>query len=90
MSAAHAAIAAKKLAVITGGASGIGLATATALYKQGMNVAIGDVSNELDEAVEKIKASVNNSSSASNRIWAGSVDVSEVKSVEAFQSKVQE
>lgn len=89
MSSIHAAIAAQNLAVITGAgsASGIGLAAAIALYKQEMNIAIGDVTNNLDEAVGKIKAS---NSKTDSKVWRGSVDVSQVKSVEEFRSKVHE
>lgn len=89
MSSIHAAIAAQNLAVITGAgsASGIGLAAAIALYKQGMNIAIGDVTNNLDEAVGRIKES---NPKGGNKVWGGSVDVSQVKSVEEFRSKVLE
>jgi NAD(P)-dependent dehydrogenase (short-subunit alcohol dehydrogenase family) len=88
MSIIHKAIAASHLAVITGGASGIGLAAAKALFQQGMNIAIGDVSSSLDQAVEKIKES--GSSEADNKVWAGSVDVGDLESVEDFKDKVEE
>jgi NAD(P)-dependent dehydrogenase (short-subunit alcohol dehydrogenase family) len=90
MSAIHKAISANSLAVITGGASasGIGLAAAKALYQQGMNIAIGDVSGDLDQAVSKIKEGT--APKADNKVWAGSVDVGDVKSVESFRDSVKE
>jgi NAD(P)-dependent dehydrogenase (short-subunit alcohol dehydrogenase family) len=46
-----------KVAVITGGASGIGLATARALAREGMKVVIGDIEQgAIDRAVPQIQA----------------------------------
>ena len=86
MSSIHAAIKPHNLAVITGGASGIGLAAATALCKLGMNIALGDVSSNLDSAVKQVQGSAGKG----GKVWAGAVDVGKVQSVEAFRSKVEE
>ncbi|UZJ51252.1 hypothetical protein CBS101457_000572 [Exobasidium rhododendri] len=88
MASIHAAIAAQNLAVITGGASGIGLAAAKALYKKGMNVAIGDKCDNLNDAVKKVQE--DSPSQKSNKVWADSVDVGDVASLEMFSKKVQE
>ena len=45
----------KKTAIITGGARGIGQATALKLANKGINIVIADISNEVNETVKKIK-----------------------------------
>jgi len=45
----------EKTAIITGGARGIGQATALKLANKGINIVIADISNEVNKTVKKIK-----------------------------------
>jgi len=45
----------KKTAIITGGARGIGQATALKLANKGINIVIADIGNKVNETVKKIK-----------------------------------
>jgi Dehydrogenases with different specificities (related to short-chain alcohol dehydrogenases) len=45
------------LALVTGGASGIGFATAQALAKEGFKVAVGDLREDVDERVRSLRDS---------------------------------
>ncbi|TSD95597.1 SDR family oxidoreductase [Skermania sp. ID1734] len=68
-----------KVVVITGGARGIGLATATALHRAGAKVAIGDV----DEATVK------ESGSTLNLDVYGTLDVTDLDSFTSFLDQVE-
>ncbi|PWN90182.1 NAD(P)-binding protein [Acaromyces ingoldii] len=84
----HPAIAANHLAVITGGASGIGLAAATAYAsKFGMNVAIGDIVP--DAELQRAVAAVQSEAKQGSKVFGHNVDVGDRKSVEAFSKEVQ-
>ncbi|CAO1634210.1 unnamed protein product [Parajaminaea phylloscopi] len=73
----HPAIQAGRVAVITGGASGIGLALAKRYAGQGLSVAVGD----LDEAAL---------SAVPSPIYAHKVDVTSKESLSAFRQAVTE
>lgn len=67
-----------KTAVVTGAASGIGLATATALAREGMNVVLADIEREpLDAAVAKLE-------SDGHRVLSVPTDVSVWEQVQAL------
>ncbi len=79
----HPAIAAGRTAVITGGASGIGLAAAKRYASLGMNVAIADLNSAaLSSAEAAIRAA------GAPKVFAAEVDVSEVAAVEYFRDRV--
>lgn len=87
--AAHPALAAKSLAVITGGASGIGLAAAQAFSSRyGMSVAIGD--RVSDDKIAHAVKSVQSGAKDGAKAWGGHVDVADRKSVETFAQNVKE
>lgn len=72
------------MAVISGGASGIGLAAAKYYLSQGMKVAIGDK----DEG--SLKSAADQLSGQKDNVFTGSVDVSNQESVSTFRSSVTE
>src|SRR5690242_17850194 len=73
------------VAVITGGASGIGLAGAMRFARAGMKVCIADVSVErLKEAEAELSAA-----SGAGNIMSAVVDVSRVEEGEGLESAVQ-
>ncbi|SOV08144.1 uncharacterized protein UDID_03932 [Ustilago sp. UG-2017a] len=80
---AHAAIKAGNLAVISGGASGIGLAAAKYYLSQGMKVAIGDRSESSLQAASVALGDKGES-------YAGLLDVSDQTGVSFFRKTVLE
>ncbi len=77
----------ERVAVITGGSSGIGLATARLLAQKGMHIWIAARGQDrLDTAVEQVKAA---RQSQSQKVYAESVDVSQAAQVQALAEKVQ-
>ncbi len=82
----HPVIAKDNVAVITGGASGIGLAAAAAFAHAGMKVCIADVDQaRLAEAATKLS-----SIAGSANVMTSVVDVSQVESVMALERAVRE
>ncbi|MET3906467.1 NAD(P)-dependent dehydrogenase (short-subunit alcohol dehydrogenase family) [Bradyrhizobium sp. S3.3.6] len=80
----HPVIAKGNVAVITGGASGIGLAAATAFARAGMKVCIADVDEgRLAEAATKLS-----SVTAATNVMTSVVDVSRVESVTELERAV--
>src|SRR3981081_3481590 len=83
----HAAMSPNNVAVITGGASGIGLAAAMQFVKLGMKVCIADLGAErLAEAATKL-ASVAPDGGAS--VMTAAVDVSRFEEVAGLEAAVQ-
>lgn len=80
---AHAAIKAGNLAVISGGASGIGLAAAKYYLSQGMKVAIGDRSESSLQSASKTLAN-------QGELYVGLLDVTDQTSVSLFRKTVFE
>jgi NAD(P)-dependent dehydrogenase (short-subunit alcohol dehydrogenase family) len=79
----HPAIATGRVAVITGGASGIGLAAAKSFHGLGMRVAIADLRQEdLDRALREIQGS------GGADVLAVATDVSRKEDVERLRDRV--
>src|SRR5882757_4030022 len=84
----HPAMSANNVAVITGGASGIGLAAAMRFAGLGMKVCIADLDpNRLAEAETKV-SSVAPDGAAD--IMVATVDVSRIHDVSEFETAVRE
>jgi NAD(P)-dependent dehydrogenase (short-subunit alcohol dehydrogenase family) len=82
----HPALAPHRTAVITGGASGIGLATATRLAEQDMNVCLADRDTDsLDTAVQTLAKLAPRGPEA---ILSVGTDVSQIKSVQTLRERV--
>src|SRR5437667_9642831 len=83
----HPAIAKDNVAVITGGASGIGLAAAMHFAALGMKVCVADIgADRLKEAEAKLSSA---SPSGGADIMTAAVDVSRVEDVTALENAVQ-
>jgi NAD(P)-dependent dehydrogenase (short-subunit alcohol dehydrogenase family) len=84
----HPALSAHNVAVITGGASGLGLAAAMRFARLGMKVCIADLgADRLAAAAAKLSAAAPGGSAD---ILAMSVDVSRAEAVSAFEAAVHE
>jgi NAD(P)-dependent dehydrogenase (short-subunit alcohol dehydrogenase family) len=84
----HPAISPNHVAVITGGASGIGLAAAIRFARSGMNVCIADVGTDrLAEAEAKL---VSAAAGGEASIMARPVDVSRIEEVMGLETAVHE
>jgi NAD(P)-dependent dehydrogenase (short-subunit alcohol dehydrogenase family) len=84
----HPAMSPNHVAVITGGASGIGLAAALRFAHLGMKVCIADVESErLAEAAAKLAATA---PAGPTDIMTKAVDVSRIEDVAALRAAVQE
>jgi NAD(P)-dependent dehydrogenase (short-subunit alcohol dehydrogenase family) len=84
----HPAMSANNVAVVTGGASGLGLAAAMRFARLGMKVCIADLgADRLADAAAKLSAAAPGGNAD---IMAMSVDVSQSDAVSAFQSAVHE
>jgi NAD(P)-dependent dehydrogenase (short-subunit alcohol dehydrogenase family) len=84
----HPALSADHVAVVTGGASGIGLAAAMKFASLGMKVCIADIDPARLTAAETILSSVAPGGGAS--VMAATVDVSRVESVTEFEHAVRQ
>ncbi|GAC1393567.1 MAG: SDR family oxidoreductase [Ktedonobacteraceae bacterium] len=75
------------VAVITGGASGIGLATARALYAQGAHIVLADINNErLQQAIEQVRQ---HAPSATGKVLGIPTDVTQDSQVQALMQQAQ-
>jgi NAD(P)-dependent dehydrogenase (short-subunit alcohol dehydrogenase family) len=84
----HPALSANNVAVVTGGASGLGLAAAMRFARLGLKVCIADLgADRLADAAAKLSAAAPGGSAD---IMAMSVDVSQAEAVSAFEAAVHE
>jgi len=83
----HPALSEDHVAVVTGGASGIGLAAAMKFASHGMKVAIADVDPARLTAAETILSSV--APAGASSVMAAIVDVSRIESVTEFEHAVR-
>src|SRR6202000_364314 len=80
-----AAMSPNNVAVVTGGASGIGLAAAMRFARAGMQVCIADIGADRLKEAETHLSSV----AGAGIIMAPSVNVSDIKQVQEFESAVR-
>ncbi len=84
----HPALTAGHCAVITGGASGIGLAAAKRFAAMGLNVVIADLAGDrLDAAAAEVAAA---STAGEGGVLAAPTDVSRLADIEALESRARE
>src|SRR4030081_94499 len=83
----HPAISPNNVAVITGGASGIGLAAAMRFAELGMKVCIADLGTDrLKEAETKLSSA---SPGGASHIMTAAVDVSRIEEMAGLEATVQ-
>lgn len=73
-----------KTAIVTGGSAGIGLATAKALYREGVNVTI--VARNPERLEQAVKA-IQEIPSQANKVIAVNADITQAESIEAIVSQ---
>jgi hypothetical protein len=83
----HAAMSPNNVAVVTGGASGIGLAAAMRFAQFGMKVCIADIGADRLKAAETKLSSV--APGGAGSVMSAAVDVSNIDNMMALQSAVQ-
>jgi NAD(P)-dependent dehydrogenase (short-subunit alcohol dehydrogenase family) len=83
----HAAMSPNNVAVITGGASGIGLAAAMRFARFGMKVCIADIGADRLKAAETKLSSV--APGGAGSVMSAAVDVSNIEEVAGLESAVQ-
>jgi len=81
-----AAMSPNNVAVITGGASGIGLAAAMRFARAGMKVCIADLGGE---RLKQAEAKVAQAADSSANVMTAAVDVSRIDQVQELESAVQ-
>jgi hypothetical protein len=81
-----AAMSPNNVAVITGGASGIGLAAAMRFARAGMKVCIADLGGE---RLKQAEAKVAQAADSSANVMTATVDVSRIEQVQELESAVQ-
>lgn len=76
------------VAVITGGASGIGFATAQALYAQGAKIVLADINARgLQDAVERLRQSAPESPEAASNVQGIPTNVTDYSQVQALMQQ---
>jgi len=84
----HPALSADSVAVITGGASGIGLAAATRFVKQGMRVCIADLGDEkIARAAQALRKA---SPIGADAVMTSATDVSDFSAMRNLETAVHE
>src|SRR5215475_13251219 len=83
----HPAMSKDNVAVITGGASGIGLAAAMRFAKAGMKVCIADIG---PEPLEKAAAKLSSAAGDAAKIMTAVVDVTRIEQLQKLERSVQE
>jgi NAD(P)-dependent dehydrogenase (short-subunit alcohol dehydrogenase family) len=79
----HPALTTGRVAIITGSASGIGLAAAKAFASRGMDIVLSDISSELSRAKQSLQAEF-----PTVKVLAVETDVADLKAVENLRTTV--
>lgn len=79
------------VAVVTGGASGIGLATAQALYREGAHVVLADINGEgLGQAAEQLREQASDAAGTTAQVITVTTDVTDDAQVRALMERARE